>query len=59
MLEKESAINQKFGGLKPDVENVIFVNSELDPANELTVQSNPNNRTFFINIAGKMIFEEI
>lgn len=52
IIVREEAINAIFGGLRPDVENVIFVNGDLDPRQELSVHSVLNNNTFVINIPG-------
>lgn len=52
IMEKEQTINRVFGGLQPDVEDVIFVSIDKDPMQEVIVQSAPNNRTFYINISG-------
>lgn len=52
--ELEQQFNENYGGLKPQVENVIFVNGELDPNKDLHVTSRLSNRTYVINIPGNL-----
>lgn len=46
-------INRKYGGLNPMVENVLFVNGELDPHANLQVSSPLNSNTILVTIPGK------
>lgn len=52
----ERAINRLYGGLNPQVQNVLFVNGDDDPYQHLNAREPPNNRTYVINIPGKIRF---
>lgn len=45
-------INQKYGGLSPQVRNILFVNGANDPNMELQIREPLNNRMIVLNIEG-------